>query len=153
MITSINEFRKIYEATKADRIYMLRQEIVQLKRQLQQLFSDQDLEAGQKGDQWNDDDGNRYGAQMNDVQEQIDAKEEQLQRLLQPHVERPEIALSRILRKQLHAIQQHIAKYKPTWTEMNLSDEDIAKTFKDRFGITKESPETIIAALKYLKLL
>jgi chromosome segregation ATPase len=162
MITTINEFRKINEINfrKWEKENQLRQDIRDLNRQLADLYNDQEQEIPPLEDNGNETEASVtkrdwYGAELERVENELEAKEQELEQLLNPpaRVARPEIELSRTLRKHLPEIQQHIAKYLPTWTEMNLSETDIAKTFKDRFGITNETPETIVAALKHLKLL
>lgn len=46
-------------------IDQLKYELEDEKKYYDSLFVDQDVEAGQKGENWSDDDANRYGAQMN----------------------------------------------------------------------------------------
>jgi len=41
------------------------------ERQLKDLDSDMNEEAGQKGDDWTDDDANRYGGDLNDLEEKV----------------------------------------------------------------------------------
>ena len=43
------------------------------KKHYDSLFVDQDVEAGQKGENWSDDDANRYGVMMNESAEKIAA--------------------------------------------------------------------------------
>ena len=43
------------------------------KKYYDSLFVDQDIEAGQKGENWSDDDANRYGVMMNESAEKIAA--------------------------------------------------------------------------------
>lgn len=83
MITSINEFRKHLNSSIINEMSYasLQSEIDDLKQQLQNLFDEQDLEAGQKGDQWTDADANRYGAQMNKIERKIQTRQNYIDRL------------------------------------------------------------------------
>ncbi len=82
MITSINEFRKQYSFQINEMSYAsLQLEIDDLKQQLQNLFDEQELEAGQKGDAWTDEDANRYGAMMNKIERKIETREKYIDRL------------------------------------------------------------------------
>ena len=38
---------------------------------LTQQFTDMQIEAGQKGEDWSDDDANRYGGEMNKLEDKI----------------------------------------------------------------------------------
>ena len=51
-----------------DEIMYLEQELKDTQYELDSLFSEMNQEAGQKGESWNDDDGNRYGEKMNKVE-------------------------------------------------------------------------------------
>jgi len=83
MITSINEFRKHLNSSPINEMSYasLQGEIDALKSQLAQLFADQELEAGQKGDQWTDEDANRYGAQMAKIERKIETRQNYINRL------------------------------------------------------------------------
>jgi chromosome segregation ATPase len=80
MITSINEFRQyLKENTDAHhnislKINDLKEELNDLKQRRTQLDIDMENEAGQMGDAWTDEDANRYGGLMNDLDEEIQAK-------------------------------------------------------------------------------
>jgi folate-binding Fe-S cluster repair protein YgfZ len=52
-----------------DEIY---DELKDLYSQRSETFKDQDLEAGEKGDDWSDEDANRYGKILNDIDDQIE---------------------------------------------------------------------------------
>lgn len=54
-----------------DELDVIYDDLRDLYRQRSETFREQDLEAGQKGEEWSDDDGNRYGAILNDIEEQI----------------------------------------------------------------------------------
>jgi len=57
----------------------VKQELRDLKTKRFELDRDMENEAGQKGDDWNDDDGNRYGEEFND----LDDKEVELRKRLE----------------------------------------------------------------------
>ena len=48
------------------------------KQDLRQLNFDMELEAGEKGDKWTDADANRYGREMNELEEKIKSLEKQI---------------------------------------------------------------------------
>lgn len=90
MITSINEFRQYLKENGSSMdslmdIISLRQELKDLQSRRRQLDVDMENEAGQMGDQWTDEDANRYGAEMNDLDEQIEAKRIELDEAEQAH--------------------------------------------------------------------
>jgi hypothetical protein len=54
-----------------DRLYEIYQELKELSQEKSQLYREMDAEAGEKGDKWSDADGNRYGNQLNVIDDQI----------------------------------------------------------------------------------
>jgi len=56
----------------------LEYELEGYKQDLKQLNFDMELEAGEKGDKWTDADANRYGGEMNDLEEKIKTLENQI---------------------------------------------------------------------------
>jgi hypothetical protein len=56
----------------------LKYELQGYKKDLKQLNFDMELEAGEKGDKWTDADANRYGGEMNTLEEKIESLEKQI---------------------------------------------------------------------------
>lgn len=56
-----------------DQLWDIANELRDLTRERSGLYADMELEAGEKGDQWSDDDANRYGQELNDIESQIEA--------------------------------------------------------------------------------
>jgi hypothetical protein len=70
------EKRRVYGAKREkmeDRLEDIWQEIKDLKREQSDLYREMDLEAGQKGANWTDADGNRYGDMLNKIDDQLEA--------------------------------------------------------------------------------
>lgn len=59
-----------------DNLQDAKQKLSDLKTQLRELYSEMDAEAGQKGDDWSDADANRYGEDMNNLEEKIQKQKE-----------------------------------------------------------------------------
>lgn len=57
------------------------QELDDLYQELEDLDSDMNEEAGQKGDDWSDADANRYGGEMNEIEEKIEKQKEVVESL------------------------------------------------------------------------
>ena len=60
----------------------VKQEINDLKRRRTELDMDMENEAGQKGDEWTDDDANRYGEQFNELDDQEVELRKKLEKLV-----------------------------------------------------------------------
>ena len=72
---AIQKKRPLYgkERTKAQyKLLDISQELKDLYDERANLYSDMENEAGQKGDKWSDDDANRYGGELNDVESKIE---------------------------------------------------------------------------------
>ena len=55
-----------------DELWEISQELKDLYFNKRQVFANMDAEAGQKGDNWTDDDANEYGKELNDIDSQIE---------------------------------------------------------------------------------
>jgi len=73
----------------------VKQEINDLKRRRTELDMDMENEAGQKGDEWTDDDANRYGEQFNELDDQEVELRKKLENLVKSLDEEEEKALIR----------------------------------------------------------
>lgn len=56
-------------------------ELQPLQKEMDELYREMDIEAGMKGDDWDDDDGNRYGEMMNKVFFKIEKKQKEIAKI------------------------------------------------------------------------
>lgn len=56
-----------------DDLWQISQDIKDAYADRRSIYDDMDAEAGEKGDQWNDDDANRYGQLLNTVDTEIES--------------------------------------------------------------------------------
>jgi len=81
-LKKFNEFRNIINESVdsvRDEIADVKQELGDINRERKEVYNDMEVEAGQKGDDWTDEDGNRYGSMLND----LDEKEVELRKKLE----------------------------------------------------------------------
>lgn len=56
-----------------DRLETLNDDLLDLYKQKKQAFIDMELDAGEKGSSWSDQDANEYGDMLNSIDEKIDS--------------------------------------------------------------------------------
>jgi uncharacterized protein YukE len=84
-LKKFSEFRLIKESTATEiehKIDDVKQEIRDVKSQRSQLLMDMENEAGQMGDEWSDDDANRYGSELNDLDDKEIELRKELEKLM-----------------------------------------------------------------------
>jgi len=67
-----------------EEIIYLEEKLKETQSELDVLFQDMNLEAGQKGEGWSDDDGNRYGEMMN----KVETRKESIKKLIKEKTEK-----------------------------------------------------------------
>ena len=55
-----------------DELWMIAQDLKDAYEDRRNIYDDMEAEAGEKGSEWSDDDANRYGEQLNTVEEEIE---------------------------------------------------------------------------------
>lgn len=55
-----------------DQLWQISQDLKDAYAERRNIYDDMDAEAGQRGDNWTDDDANRYGSRLNLVDEEIE---------------------------------------------------------------------------------
>lgn len=138
-----------------DHIRDLETELKDLKRELKSLFEEQDLEAGEKGEDWTDADANRYGAQMNEVEKKIESKQEEIKKAEAqlynltksrgPREPKPGDDIRKILKKNLDDIE----KSQKSWPDRTAEEQ--AKIYKKRYNI-EYNVSKIVDIMKELKI-
>jgi FtsZ-binding cell division protein ZapB len=99
-------------------------------------------EAGQKGKDWNDDDGNRYGKMMNELDEKIEAKELEIEKLedkLYPKAK--EVKPGDKTRDALKSNLEDIQKSQKSWPDRTPKEQ--AEIYKKRYHMSDDI-QTII---------
>ena len=62
-----------------DQLWQISQDLKDAYAERRNVYDEMEAEAGEKGDKWNDDDANRYGSQLNDVDTKIETLIQQRQ--------------------------------------------------------------------------
>jgi len=136
------EFRKINESVtdvKYD-IASVKSELSDIKNQRSELENDMEVEAGQKGEDWSDEDGNRYGEEFNN----LDEKEIELRKKLEQLVKELDVEEKREVQNEnvndFREIIESIAD--PSEFEVKYEEEQInleVKIGEDEFEFTIHS--------------
>lgn len=75
-IAALDKKKRVYGKQRdalEDQLWDIANELKDLTSERSQLYTDMEAEAGEKGTEWSDDDANRYGEELNTIEDRIDA--------------------------------------------------------------------------------
>ena len=149
---------------RRDKMDQAEEEYNDLLLQRKQMDIDMEEEAGEMGDKFDDDKGNEWGAKMDALDKEIEKAKEKYKKAVEVYraggkrgergPNSPESKIVALLKKKDSEVEAFVKKYEKVWKDEKLKPEEIAQTFKGRFGIAaNEDPSNIQKALIKLRLI